>query len=445
MMKRRLIGTFAVVALGSLVAVAAPQVERAAVAPVAKAQVALKRVKASDPEVTAAKAHSFALVNGAVAVLDEQKDGVSLVAVPKRVITVKPTTPKLNVGKFGEAVHAALKDKVRGYALSLRKNDQNILTLIWDWSRTPSEGSQGWSLDTRMHVASVSKQITAIIATKMLHDANKSFDTTIGPYLPDYWAQPSSSAGLTFRQLLTHQAGFTIYGGDFQSFKQQIEIGTVPPNSQSALGYTNGSFSLVRVLTATFTGAMSPDWYFEMPLPVPNEEQLNDALWDMKATSAFLSYAQAKVFTPSGVSNVSSKSTASSARGYSGKTDNAGWDSGDVTGQLGGAGFRLSVNEVLNVMGTFRRKGTIVPAAKAKQAIEARLGIDQIIETPAGNIYNKNGRWQTGDTPSSDTEQCVAYYLPEDMEVVTFVNSWIGAEQASLRGTIKDAYIANLE
>src|SRR5690606_31065087 len=98
-----------------------------------------------------------------------------------------------------------------------------------------------------------------------------------------------------------------------------------------------------------------------------------------------------------------------------------------------------------NVMGTFRRKGTIVPAAKAKAAIEARLGLDQEIDTPAGKIYNKNGRWQTGSAASADTEQCVVYFLQENMELAVFVNSWIGPEQASLRGTIKDAYVANLE
>lgn len=444
MKKRRVVLSFTAVALCSLAALAAPQVERAVVASATKVKAKLTKVKATDAEVSAAKAHTFGLSNGAISATNEQSDGVSLVAVPKRALPFK-VAPQLNVEKFGQSIHAALKDKVRGYALSLRKNDQGILTLIWDWSRTPQEGSTGWTLDTRMHVASVSKLMTAIVATKMLHDANKSFDTPIGPYLPDYWTQPSSSANLTFRQLLTHQAGFTIYDGDFASFKNQIEMGTVAPGSASALGYTNGSFSLVRVLTATFTGAMPTDWYFEMPVPVPNEEHLNDALWDTKATSAFLSYAQAKVFTPSGVSGVSSKSSPASARAYSGKSDTAGWDSGDVSGQLGGAGFRLSVNEVLNVMGTFRRKGTIVPSAKAKEALDAKLGIDQVIETPAGNLYNKNGRWQTGSTASADTEQCVAYFLPQNMEVVVFVNSWIGPEQASLRGTVKDAYLASLE
>jgi CubicO group peptidase (beta-lactamase class C family) len=448
MRTQRMILAFLFVGLGSLAVSAAPEAQKRAavsVATPAQSNVALKRVQATQPQLNIAKAHKFGMAAGAVAVRDEQVDGVSLIAVSKDRLKPKAVKPKLNVGKFGETVHAALKDKVRGYALSLRQNDQNVLTLIWDWARTPQQGGQGWNLDTRMHVASVSKLMTAIVATKMLHDGNKSIDTKIGPYLPDYWNQPTSAANLTFRQLLTHQAGFTIYDGDFLSFKQQIEQGVVEPDSPSALDYTNGSFSLVRVLTATFTNAIDADTVYEFPLNVPNKEQYNDALWDFNATSAFLAYAQSKVFTPSGVSAVSAKPGNVGAYGYSGKSDNAGWNSGDVAGQLGGAGFRMSINDLLNVMGTFRRKGTIVPAAKANQAIEALLGLDQVIDTAAGKLYNKNGRWQTGSSASADTEQSVVYFLPENMELAVFVNSWVGAEQASLRGTIKNAYIANLQ
>ncbi len=451
MRKQKLVGSFLVVVLGTIGAVAAaPEVQKrtnvsqtptTAARPTVKANVALTKIKASATETQVAKTHKFGLVAGAVAVQDEQTDGVALVAVPKARVFKKDTTPKLNIGKFGETVHAALKDKVRGYALGLRKNDEHVLTLIWDWSRTPEQGGQGWGLDTRMHVASVSKLMTAIVATKMLHDSGRTFDTKIGPFLPDYWTQPTASANVTFRQLLTHQAGFTIYGGDFLSFKQQIEQGASPGTSS---GYTNGSFSLVRVLTATATNAVNPNWVFDVDLPI-NTEQLNDALWDLKTQQAFMSYAQAKVFTPSGVAGVSAEPGSVGAFGYSGKTDKQGWNSGNVAGQLGGAGFRLSVNDLLKVMGTFRRKGTIVPASKAKEAIEARLGLDQAIDTPAGTIYNKNGRWQTGSSASADTEQSVVYFMPDNIEVAVLVNSWIGPEQASLRGTITNAYTANLE
>ena len=430
------------VSSGALAAPPTPNTT-APTARVAKARLTL--VKPSDAEVARAKVHAFRPANVAMAIPEDQSDGPALVPARRIPLKIGPTTPKLNVGKFGEAVHAAFKDNVRGYALGLRKNGQPVLTLIWDSARTGLDGSKAWSLDTRMHVASVSKLMTGIIATKMLDERNLPIDTKIANYIPTYWNEANSSDDLTFRQLLTHAAGFTIYDGDYASFKKQIEQG-VSPGSSSALGYTNGSFSLVRVLAATMTGGVDKNAKFEMAGLSPDiNAKINDAIWDVKASEAFLSYAQAKVFTPSGVSSVSGTPNANQAVAYSGKVDIKGWDSGELRGELGGAGFRLSVNEVLNVMGTFRRKGTIVSPEKAKAAIEAKLGIDQIIDTPAGKIYNKNGAWRTGKDPSSDIEQSVAYYLQEDMECVVLVNSWLGAQQASLRGAVKDAYIANLE
>lgn len=399
--------------------------------------------RATDTEVVRAKAHTFRPATLVDATSEDRKEGPSL--FPVRVARPVPVKPHLNVAKFGESMHAALKDKVRGYALGLRKNGQPILTLQWDWSRSPSQGSKGWNLDTKEHIASVSKLITAIAAVKMLDERNLSFDTKIGNYIPAYWNEGKNANDLTFRKLLTHQAAFTVYGGDFLSFKQQIEMG-VSSNPADGIGYTNGSFSLIRVLAATMTGAVprNKTWAFPGLAPSLNAN-LNNAMWDASSTEAFLTYVQNKVFTPSGVSGVSPKSNDGSALAYSGKNDGQGWDSGDVTSQVGGAGFRMSVNQVLDVMGTFRRKGTIVSPAKAQEALDARLGIDQVIDTPLGKIYNKNGRWQNGSGPNDDAEQSVAYFLQEDMEVVLLVNSWIGAEQASVRGSVKDAYLANIE
>lgn len=464
MNNQRWIVSFVLVTLGAAVAVAEPKASSSARAQmqerdvsqsgsnlntqlsptnqarsVAKANVTLTRVKPTATETEAAKTHQFGLVAGATPVLDEQTDRPPLIAKPKEGLLPRNVTPKLNIGKFGETVHAALKDKVRGYALGLRKNGQHVLTLIWDWSKTPQDGRQGWTLDTRMHVASVSKLMTAIVAVKMLHDSNRSFDTQIGAFLPTYWERPTNSRNVTFRHLLTHRGGFTIHGGDYKSFKQQIEQGA---SAGSSPVYTNGSFSLIRVLTATMTGAVNANLYYDFPFA---EEALNDAVWDKKTQQAFVNYAQSKVFTPSGVANVSPAPATVGAYGYSGKSDTKGWNSGDVSGQLGGAGFRLSVNDLLNVMGTYRRKGTIVPATKAKAALEAGLGIDQSVNTPAGKLYNKNGRWQTGSGASADTEQSVVYFMPEDIELAVLVNSWIGPEQASLRGTVTNAYLASLE
>lgn len=305
-----------------------------------------------------------------------------------------------------------------------------------------AQGGKGWTLDTRMHVASVSKLITAIAAVKMLDERWLSFDTKIGNYVPTYWTMGNNAKDITFRDLLTHKAGFTdaYYDGDYMTFKGQLAAGVAASPGKN---YTNGSFSLVRVLNATMTGAVSRD--LQLPAFVPASGR--DAIWDNVTSSAFESYVQAKVFTPSGVSGITSTGSAASALAYSTKGDGSGWDSGELQTQLGGAGFRVSVNDMLNVMGAFRRKGTIVSPEKAQQALDAQLGIDVIDETPAGKSYLKNGWWGGGgqDGAAWHVEQAVACFLPDDMEVVVLVNSNIGAQGASLTTTFRNAVANNID
>jgi hypothetical protein len=106
----------------------------------------------------------------------------------------------------------------------------------------------------------------------------------------------------------------------------------------------------------------------------------------------------------------------------------------------GGAAWRLSVDDLLKVMDHVRRRNTIIPAGRAQQVLDGNLGIDQAIPTPAGTIYNKNGRWTSGGR----TEQSVIYFMPNGMELVVLVNSPISVEGWSLRGIVKDLFIDNL-
>lgn len=89
-------------------------------------------------------------------------------------------------------------------------------------------------------------------------------------------------------------------------------------------------------------------------------------------------------------------------------------------------------------MNHVRRKATIVSAQKAQYMLDNAFGIDQIIATPTGKLYNKNGAWGTDD---GRTEQCVAYFSPQGMELALLVNSPIGTNGFSLRDIVKDAYV----
>ena len=200
--------------------------------------------------------------------------------------------------------------------------------------------------------------------------------------------------------------------------------------------YENMNFGLCRLLISTISGAVPKNSTY-------TPSYLNDAFWDLNTINAYRAYMQAKVFTPSGVANAGFEPllTTPDALAYMFPWQiTSGWNSGNLNTVAGGAGWRLSIKELLSVMNQVRRKGTIVSATKAQYILDNAFGIDQIISTSAGKLYNKNGGWSNNNR----TEQCVAYFMPQGMELGLFVNSPIGTANYSLRNLVKDAYISAL-
>jgi hypothetical protein len=91
-------------------------------------------------------------------------------------------------------------------------------------------------------------------------------------------------------------------------------------------------------------------------------------------------------------------------------------------------------------MNHVRRRSTIVTPQKAQTILDSRFGIDQISDTPAGRTYAKSGSW---GAKTGEVEQCAAFFLPEGLEAVLFVNSLIGGQRQP-RGLVQDAYEGSL-
>src|ERR1051325_5861104 len=111
---------------------------------------------------------------------------------------------RLNTQKLKSDLHALLSGCVVGYSMQLRRYGQTVFNQQWNWSRTPGDGGVAWTSGIPMHVASVSKLITAMAMTKLLYSRNISPDALILPWLPKYWRKGPGVNQITFRQLLTH-------------------------------------------------------------------------------------------------------------------------------------------------------------------------------------------------------------------------------------------------
>jgi CubicO group peptidase (beta-lactamase class C family) len=355
---------------------------------------------------------------------------------PRRGLTTAPT-PSLDVNAFGQQLHNALSPNVTGYVMRLRRGGETIYTLQWNWAQTTADGSLGWSPSRRMHIASISKLITAIAMTRALDEAGLSYDARIAAHLPAYWSRGANVGEITFRHLMRHESGIVTdtSSGSFAFARQRIAAG-VPASGIGASDYENVNFSLQRILIATVAGYIDPAADFSL--------LGNDTMWNALTNAAYVDYVQRHVFGPAGVTGATLTKPASPARAYTFNGTGSGWNSGDLSAMSGGAGWHLSVDEVLNVMGTLVRGNAIMSPIKARGLLDAGFGLDSPVggvSTPAGRLYHKNGRWRQSN---GRTEQSVAFFLPEGMELAVFVNSDIGAGNTFLRTLVQQLYVDNI-
>lgn len=357
----------------------------------------------------------------------------------------------LDVGAFKVALDNALKDVVAGYVAQLRQSGKILFTNTCQYAKRPQDQSEPWTADVQMHVASVSKLMTAMAMMVLFRDNNISPDTQIVDYLPDYWAKGPNIERILFRDLLNHTSGLAAnYLVDFEIMKSAIAGGISLDGSGQHLGkyyYQNLNYGLCRMLLPVINGNIKKNAF--LPLP-----PWNDALWDVVTIASYDAYLQAKVFRPSGVVGATLDHPGACALAYRWPDDkDTGWSSGSLQESCGCDGWHVSVNQLLDVMGEFRRGGGIVTPAAAQAMLDDGFGVDPLVgnsalpaafPTAAGSLYCKPGDWQG---PSYHDEQSLAFFLPQDMELAVFVNSMVDDQTGSdnhFREVVKQTYLDNL-
>jgi hypothetical protein len=103
-----------------------------------------------------------------------------------------------NTDSFVAALNTSLANNTAGYVMQPRHQGQPIASAQAGWAQEPSDGSESWAQDVRMHIASCSKLITAIAMIRTLAAQNLPASTPIIDNLPNYWAKGSNIDKITF-------------------------------------------------------------------------------------------------------------------------------------------------------------------------------------------------------------------------------------------------------
>ncbi len=336
--------------------------------------------------------------------------------------------PAFDVNLFLPLVSSALKNKVIGYSLHVTQGNSVIGDFQYHWAKTPNDGNQIWSADTRMHIASTSKLMTAMGLVKLLDKKNISLDAPIAPYLPTYWIRGFNfNQRVTFRKLLQHTSGFsgTDSKCDYQFMKEQVAKNIfINANIPLPFEYANVNYSIMRVLITVIDGKLTAGTTFNLPANF-----ILDAAWDVVSVNYFQDYMNKEVFSKAGLPTIGFDPSVGgpTAKAYQDYNSSSGRD-GNWGSVSGAAGFYMSTNQVLKTINAFRNN-LIVPSTlanttpanpnRAQYMLNNALGVNGAFASPVGGIFLRKGQWDY----NSGEEQTVEYMLPNNVNVTVFVNS----------------------
>ena len=231
-----------------------------------------------------------------------------------------------------------------------------------------------WNTQQMLHVASVSKTITATAIMKLWEERRCSLDEPFWPYLSDIFPQASAnSKAISIRQLLVHRSGLTQNAVDIKSTARLLaSLSNELPGFRSY--YNNLNYYILRLLIEKISG------------------------------EPYTQYVQNHVLRPAGISSMDTKSKAPD-----------GWD---ATAFAGAIGWHATVADLAAVLNGLNQGKILAPISVEKMYHEA-LGWNPI--TLDGQIigYHKNGRWQADD---GDGEAAEIAHFVDGVDVSLLIN-----------------------
>ena len=202
----------------------------------------------------------------------------------------------------------------------------------------------------------------------------------------------------------------------------------------SSLGhfcYANMNFGLQRILIPIINGDIDRD------------AAVSDQEWDNKTFDAYGRYMARTIFAPAHVTKATLARPSNNALAYNFPPTAPGWSTGKLACLAGAAGWNMSVEDVLDIMGTFRRGNTIMSETAAQKLLNDGFGIDGITPVRNGNLYSKTGYWYRMDEDGEriyQMEQSVAVFLPDGMEMAVFANSRVASPGRLLISLVESVY-----
>lgn len=323
-------------------------------------------------------------------------------------------TVVFSMDRFEQNLRDSFTNQSVGYAYALSQAGQVVRQNGVGLARTGADLPQtGQSETKKMHVASVSKTMTAIVLLRLLAERGLSVDTAIGAYLPADWTRGNGVNSITFRQLLTHRSGFgqsTASGSDYNNLRALVGQ---PVPFKGDFDYDNDNYGLMRVLVAVMLGG-------DLPFPWLDKGAFT--------TAVFLNYATA-AYNGVGVPFSCEPSANAPTLQYDfPDTGNPGYVEPSRSLSCGGFGVMVSAQNLARTLAFLRYTTDLMPAASYQQMKSGSLGFMEparygFAQGQFGVYHTHGGDWDhSGGSGNGGLDACVMVF-PINVEASVLINS----------------------
>ena len=244
-------------------------------------------------------------------------------------------------------------------------------------ARVPLDGGPTLQLAGKeMNIASISKNLTAVLTLRLVQSLPLGIKTPIAPYLPSHWTLGPGVASTTFEDLMTQRSGLdqnlgsgTYSGLDYAGLRRWIAFGVTKPKT---FEYQNQNFAILRVmLPKMYNRPIDQPTPFLCVLLGPSQCQaLRDQWYAASTDSQYRFLMQLFVFAPSGINGDCAPTVPADTRTLLyrvypvNQNRQLGLDAGNWRPICGGGGWHLSAVEIARFASNVRNGSLLSDAAR---------------------------------------------------------------------------------
>lgn len=335
---------------------------------------------------------------------------------------LKSESISFSLKEFDKQLFISLNDSSVGWAYSIRKGEKIEINKYGGYKITPIDKVNNigapFTSDTKIHVASLSKPITALAIAKLIEMKKLNWDTKIKDVLPGSWRIHDLYSSTTIKDLYQMKSGLDgpldQASSCLDTLKVLMERG---PNINliGKFNYQNTSYALFRLIIGFIN---KPEIY---------DCKIQEKVLSISSANSYESFIIENIFKPIKISNVACRILDSEpALQYPFPYNN---EAGELTGEsnlveyAGGFGWYMSTYDALNLFSKLFNGKCIISDKTLSDLFEIGYPF-RINKGKMCSYVSSGGDWgHPTDNGSWRGIHAYYFYFPDNIVMTCFLNS----------------------